>query len=253
MSEEGDDIVQFLEVDDANNSKVGGSYSSRFQLDLTKYADKTSAVNKILWHCNAAGTITVKSITLTRPVVFNYKDDEVPLTTAMFHAWSAPVAGEDQGAAPWSVLALNEEISNGALVYGNANVNYLQYAVLDGYKEIRIYGAAGIKYRLLFNRETDGGKTTEKDITSDENGLATCYISDLPYVHLNAIKLAWGTAATIVKGLCVSKQASSSATNIKSAISQSVKSMQAYDLSGRQVNSNAKGLLIVNGKKMIRR
>ena len=68
VDHEGDDIVQLLLVEDAKSGKVGGFYSSKYNLDLTKYADKTSAVNKMEWHCNVAGTMTVKSITLTKKV-----------------------------------------------------------------------------------------------------------------------------------------------------------------------------------------
>lgn len=238
---EGDDIVQLLEVGDANNGKVGGFYSSKYNLDLTKYADKTSAVNKIVWHCNAAGTMTVKSITLTKKVEFSYKADETPITAELFHVWSAPTGGEDNGATPCT-LALNQELSNGGLVYGNGSVNYLQFAVLDGFKEIRIYGTPGIRYRVLLNRETDGGKLVELNPESDANGLAVCDISSLSYVHLNAIKLAWGAPTTIVKGLCVSKSTTSGINNIAKDKGQKI--VATYNLSGAQVDKNAKGLVI---------
>lgn len=241
VEHEGDDIVQFLEVEDANNGKVGGFYSSKYNLDLTKYADKTSAVNKMVWHCNVAGTMTVKSITLTKKVEFGYKADETPITAELFHAWSAPTAGEDNGATPCT-LALNEELSDGGLVYGNGSVNYLQFAVLDGFKEIRIYGTPGIKYRVLLNRETDGGKLVELNPESDANGLAVCDISSLSYVHLNAIKLAWGAPKTTVKGLCVSKNTTTGIRTIAQPVAKDV--VATYDLCGRKVSGDAKGLVI---------
>ena len=254
VDHEGDDIVELLLVEDAKSGKVGGFYSSKYNLDLTKYADKTSAVNKMEWHCNAAGTMTVKSITLTKKVEshFQYKSDEVALTDVFFHAWSAPTEGEDQGAVPCT-LALNQELSAGGLVYGNGNVDYLQYALLDGFKEIRIYGDPGLRYRVLLNRETDGGKPVELNPESDENGLAVCDISSLPYVHLNAIKLAWGSSKGVVKGLCVSKATSTGIRECHVANEQDI--IASYNLAGQKVNRNAKGLILQKTKdgKVIKR
>ena len=241
VDHEGDDIVQLLEVEDAKDGKVGGFYSSKYNLDLTKYADKTSAVNKIVWHCNAAGTMTVKSITLTRKVTFNYQADETPITLDMFHSWSAPTDGTDEGKAD-GVLALNQELGAGGLVFGNANVKYLFYAVLDGYKEIRIYGTPKAEYRVLFNRETDGGHNEEIKQTADDNGRAVFDISSYAYVHLNAIKVSWQSPATTVKGLCVSKNTTTGIRNVTKDARQTV--VASYDLSGRNVNSDSKGLVI---------
>ena len=254
VEQEGDNIVQFLLVEDAKSGKLvdDGFYSSKFNLDLTKYADKTSAVNKMEWHCNAAGTMTVKSITLTKKVEshFQYKADEVALTDVLFHAWSAPTNGEDQGTVPCT-LALNQELSAGGLVYGTSTVNYLQYAPLDAFKEIRIYGTPGLKYRVLLNRETDGGKLVELNPEGDENGLAVCDISSLPYVHLNAIKLAWGISG-LVKGLCVS----TTATGIREChVANEQDIIASYNLAGQKVSRNAKGLILQKTKdgKVIKR
>lgn len=253
VEQEGDNIVQFLLVEDAKSGKVGGFYSSKYNLDLTTYADKTSAVNKMEWHCNAAGTMTVKSITLTKKVEshFQYKTDEVALTDVFFHAWSAPTKGEDQGAVPCT-LALNQELDAGGLVYGTSTVNYLQYALLDGFKEIRIYGTPGLRYRVLLNRETDGGKLVELNPESDENGLAVCDISSLPYVHLNAIKLAWGSSKGVVKGLCVA----TTTTGIREChVTNGQDIIASYNLAGQKVNRNAKGLILQKTKdgKVIKR
>ena len=255
VEQEGDNIVQFLLVEDAKSGKLvdDGFYSSKFNLDLTKYADKTSAVNKMEWHCNAAGTMTVKSITLTKKVEshFQYKADEVALTDVLFHAWSAPTNGEDQGTVPCT-LALNQELSAGGLVYGTSTVNYLQYAPLDAFKEIRIYGTPGLKYRVLLNRETDGGKLVELNPEGDENGLAVCDISSLPYVHLNAIKLAWGSSKGVVKGLCVS----TTATGIREChVANGQDIIASYNLAGQKVSRSAKGLILQKTKdgKVIKR
>lgn len=253
VDHEGDDIVQLLLVEDAKSGKVGGFYSSKYNLDLAKYADKTSAVNKMEWHCNVAGTMTVKSITLTKKVEshFQYKADEIALTDVFFHAWSAPTDGEDQGAVPCT-LALNQELSAGGLVYGTSTVYYLQYAPLDGFKEIRIYGTPGLRYRVLLNRETDGGKLVELNPESDENGLAVCDISSLPYVHLNAIKLAWGSSKGVVKGLCVS----TTATGIREChVANGQDIIASYNLAGQKVSRNAKGLILQKTKdgKVIKR
>lgn len=242
VDHEGDDIVGFLEIGDVASGNSIPLYSSKYNVDWpSKIGNKVSAVNKMIWHCNAEGTMTVKSITLTRKVTFDYKSDETPLTSDMFHAWSAPTGGTDEGQSDCA-LVLNQELNGGGLVYGNGSVKYLFYAVLDGYKEIRLYGTPNTTYRVLLNRETDGGKLVELKAVADASGLAVCDVSSLPYVHLNAIKMAWSAPATVVKGLCVSKSTTTGIRIVENVNSQNV--VATYTLTGRKVSAGTKGLVL---------
>ena len=66
---------------------------------------------------------------------------------------------------------------------------------------MRIYADAGVTFRILMNRPSDGGgdaSVTTKSITTDANGVATLDLSEIKEVHLNAIKSeSWGAKATV--------------------------------------------------------
>lgn len=59
---EGDDIINFLEVANLDES-FAKAYSSKYKLNMAQYdAEKTSHVNKVIWHIGKVGTMTIKSI-----------------------------------------------------------------------------------------------------------------------------------------------------------------------------------------------
>lgn len=59
---EGDDIVNNLLVSDVNNSKLTQAYSSKYNLLFTSYQDKAQNVNKMIWEIKKEGKMTLKAI-----------------------------------------------------------------------------------------------------------------------------------------------------------------------------------------------
>jgi hypothetical protein len=126
---------------------------------------------------------------------------------SLVHSWSGPGAGAtDNGTASGAVCNLNSSVE---CVYGDGNVYYLNYADLSNYKVLELVVNDGSP-RLLFNRVENQGALTEIN-PSTEN--FTKYVTrhgkmwkvDLEkirwneggYVHLNAIKAAYGQTINI--------------------------------------------------------
>jgi len=142
------------------------------------------------------------------------EDQWVDLEAEMFKSWSSP----DADAVPTAetavaddgelscVLKLYEQVGAGALIYGHNNVYYLWYANVTGTKSIQFEGTAGMQLRILMNRpapveggDAHGGSTVEKNVTIGDDGTATLDVSDLEYVHINAIKTGWGSPSGTLK------------------------------------------------------
>ena len=132
----------------------------------------------------------------------------VELEAEMFKSWSSPdadaVPTDETAVADDGELscayAIFEQLGAGGLVYGHTNVYYLWYADLTGTNTITFEGTAGLQLRVLMNRpapeeggDSHGGATVERQLTLDGEGKGTLDVSDLPYIHLNAIKLGWGS------------------------------------------------------------
>ena len=147
-------------------------------------------------------------------------DQLVDLEAEMFKAWDSDQPGanvvadpdncpnSDGTSSPFACDAkFYETVGAGACVYGNTNVYYLWYADLTGTKTMTITGTAGLQLRVLINRpapgEADadphGGQTVEINATLDDNGTAEIDLSSYEYVHLNTIKLGWGSPSGVVK------------------------------------------------------
>lgn len=135
--------------------------------------------------------------------------ETVSLTRDMFHLWS----GVDANATPNSGTPNDVEYhigDNNSLVAGPGSVWYLTYADLTGSTKMLIEGTAGSTIRVLLNRlapgnqtnangynnanDSNGGSILDKRCTIGDNGRFELDLSDLPYVHLNAIKVLSGTA-----------------------------------------------------------
>ena len=138
----------------------------------------------------------------------------VELEAEMFKSWSSPnadaVPTDETSVAEDGELscayAIFEQLGAGALVYGHTNVYYLWYADLTGTKTMFFEGTAGVQLRILMNRpepveggDAHGGTTFERNVTLDADGKASLDVSDLPFVHLNAIKTGWGSPSGTIQ------------------------------------------------------
>ena len=142
--------------------------------------------------------------------VRNIRYNANSLTASLFHKWNDHNANSTQSDESYTAEShLNEERSAGNLVIGDASVRYLYYADLTDNTRMVIEGTSGVKLRVLLNRlevgngggDGNGGAMIEKLLTIGEGGKAELDLSDLSYVHLNAIKLAnnspYGTITSI--------------------------------------------------------
>lgn len=133
--------------------------------------------------------------------------NRIELEDAMFKAWeswepnSAEVTDPDQLSAAGFGFenSMYQEVGGGATIYGHSKVYYLWYANLTGTKTMYIEGTTGMVLRVLINRpapveggDANGGTTTEIKVTLDADGKGVVDLSGYEYVHLNAIKSAYG-------------------------------------------------------------
>lgn len=101
----------------------------------------------------------------------------------------------------------------GATVLGTGDVNRLCYADLTNCNGIRIKGTPNRNVRLLFNRQTNANDNTngmvEVNLPINEHGVLEvdfkdkALLKDLPYYHLNAIKIPYGQASTQISEIKV--------------------------------------------------
>lgn len=133
--------------------------------------------------------------------------NRIELEDAMFKAWeswepnSAEVTDPDQLSAAGFGFenSMYQEVGGGATIYGHSKVYYLWYANLTGTKTMYIEGTSGMILRVLINRpapveggDANGGTTTEIKVTLDADGKGIVDLSGYEYIHLNAIKSAYG-------------------------------------------------------------
>lgn len=132
-----------------------------------------------------------------------------PVTTDMFHIWDG--VGADANAtddAVTAVLALDEAVAPGGVIFGNPNgsVYYLEYADFTGYDKLVMEGTAGTIVRVMFNRVADEGNLTELKATFSSEGKAEVDLTQLDYAHLNCIKVAWGSGDVTMTSIQLAKE-----------------------------------------------
>lgn len=126
-----------------------------------------------------------------------YADEKIALTADMFCSWDG--YGADASSTGTATVDFNigndATINAGGMVCGTSTVDYLIYADLTGSSKLLIEGTPGMTLRVLMNRqESNSGPLVEKQPTIGDDGKAELDLSDLPYVHINAIKTNWGSA-----------------------------------------------------------
>ena len=122
-----------------------------------------------------------------------------PLTTDQFYLWNDVGANSIPTELVNVENHLGEVLPSGDIntVIGDGNVYYRMYADLTGYTKMIFEGTPGTQLRVLMNRQTDGGDYIERISTIGDDGRAELNLTDLTYVHLNAIKINWGSSGTI--------------------------------------------------------
>jgi hypothetical protein len=132
------------------------------------------------------------------------------------------------------------------MLYGTSTVDYLHYANLTGYSKMIIEGTPGVQLRVLMNRVEHEGALVEVNPTIGEDGIAEVDLTTYEFVHLNAIKYGWGSAAGTVTKIKLVKGDVVGITGVQTEKTDNI----FYDMQGRRVLNPARGIYIVNGKKV---
>lgn len=196
-------------------------------------------------------------------------DGWVEMTVDMFHQWD----GTGKDAKPtddFVAFELNkgQNVGGGGVVAGTVSVAYNQYADISGYDKLVVRGT-GNNLRILANRNEDHGPYKQITVSfnqndpywNEEHQAIIVPISDIanaptnenvhrpdPFVHLNAMKVAFGGSSVNVRGIYLVPSASSGINDITApAISDG----KLYNLNGVEVNNPKPGIYIRNGKKII--
>ena len=137
----------------------------------------------------------VKAQDVTANVTLESAEEETDLLTSdMFFNWDGYGADAKKLSAAQVDFNVGTEVKAGGMVAGTSTVDYLIYADLTDYTKMIFEGTPGMALRVLLNRqESNSGPLVEKLVTIGENGTAELDLSDLAYVHLNAIKANWGS------------------------------------------------------------
>jgi len=133
---------------------------------------------------------------------------EQALDQTMFKGWTtndatASISNEN----PWWDGAFGTAKDGGGVMFGNGNVNWLEYADITGWEKMTIKGTGG-ELRVMFNRVADQGALTEIKVSATEEGTVIDLAKEFAgkeYVHLNCIKVQWGANAT-VNSITLSKE-----------------------------------------------
>ena len=142
----------------------------------------------------------------------------VDLDVKSFRAWDGfgadakPVAPQSYEGKEGAVqnfacdFNLGVQLNEGGVVFGNTNVYYLWYANLTGTRKIYFEGTADTRLRVIMNRvnpteggDPNGGSLVEKKVTIGADGKAEVDVSDLEFIHLNCVKIDWGSSGTVDK------------------------------------------------------
>lgn len=130
------------------------------------------------------------------------------LVRSMYHEWETYMGGAiyDNSYTPYCEIGLNTALNPGAVVYGNPSVPARHFADLSEYRNIHVECTPNTFIRFLYNRKTDTGDAPELYLNSGSKGVIDVDISQFPYFHLNAIKVAFGSSPTTVTHISLRKK-----------------------------------------------
>ncbi|MBQ3752812.1 MAG: glycosyl hydrolase family 98 [Prevotella sp.] len=203
--------VSILDADTGNSVAVSDVFTAAPNANGSTSANMSSAVSHALtFNINKAGKYVISFTDasggydefLLLECRLKTISADSDLTAANYHVWDGctawPTVTNTQGNGAYD---LNKELQAGNLVYGDGNVYYTHYANLTGYDRMVIHGTPGVQLRVLLNRlevgngggDQNGGALTELTTTIGDDGKAEVDLTSYEFVHLNAIKLRWGS------------------------------------------------------------
>ncbi len=178
---------------------VGAWYSSKYNITYTSENQaKSEHVREIRIEANSesTGSMKLNYICITKDVLA--ASDIKKVLAEDFKNWTAPEGGTPTGNLTYPAYNIGTIQSAGGTIYGDGNVYYLNYADLTGCSYLKLVGTPGLALRVLMNRITDGGANVEVNPVIGNDGTVIVDLSTYDYVHLNAIKLGWGSASGVI-------------------------------------------------------
>ncbi len=238
-------------------NKIGDSFKPKTKDTFTWDITEAEAGNIVVYNTSGCHIYSIE----VKKTPVHIADGFYNLTSDMYHVWTSNYPdGEITEEQPGFENHIGEELGAGKLVYGNGSVAYLQYADLTGYDSLAIIGTPGMQLRVLLNRlevgngggDGNGGALVERNPVVGENGLAFVDLRGFEYVHLNSIKTGWTSPTGTIGQMGMVKGAfdPSVVVGIQEISTAKVAGI-VYDLQGRRVAQPARGLYIVDGKKML--
>lgn len=208
VNREGDDIVQTLVIEDAENGVLDTFWGSKYAVDYLRikagtestYAQLSGQIIRIQWNCAAAGTMKLTGLTLRANAVVGSTAGEVALNT--FQYYNFP-----DGTDSWLTYNMGTPTDT-YMGSGSSDANH--YMDLTGYEALRIYRDTQLGFRAFF---INAGGTGTNNINSGSSCVTWkdgYWEIDLNQVekydgkiYLNTIKSeAWGVN-NVVKKLVV--------------------------------------------------
>ena len=201
---------------------------------------------------------------------FEMPDGWELLTASMFHEWDGTGANaqplDKHVNVDWN---FGVEAGGGTAIAGFVGVGYNQFADLSDYDYLVLRGR-GSGLRILANRLVPSGPWKEISVSfneqdaywNEEYQAIVFNLNDLKivptqkegmsrdddFVHLNAIKVDWGSTANVLAAYLIPKE---ERLDIASHHSPLADSFIVYDLQGRGVTHPKPGIYIRNGRKIL--
>lgn len=202
LAYEGNDIVQTLQVIDADNGSLGTFYNSKYNLNFASYQAKAHKITKLSWNCNNAGTMTIKSIKITSNVITASKAGETVLKSLNYYTFP----DGNSANVTWNVGTASDTYYGS----GSSNANY--YVDLTDFEELRIYRDDQTAFRAFFINAAGTGTNPINNNSSQVtwNSEGSYFAIDLTQVekyngkvYLNTIKSASYDLKNVVNNIVV--------------------------------------------------
>lgn len=189
-------------------------YTSKYGSDFTDDdRSKSEHISKIVLNFSnikdntpLTGKMKISSICITKSVIT--ASDMLNLTQADFKTWTSPDKDAEPTATAGCAIEFGKVVADGATIYGDGVVGYLNYADISDAEYLKIKGTPGAPLRVLINRITNNQPSDGIEINPviGDDGTVLVDLSEYEYVHLNAVKLTWGAASYTIDAIGIIKK-----------------------------------------------
>lgn len=170
-------VLQSLYIHDNTAGDVNTWQGSRYGVDFTSYASKSSKVDIIRFNAGTltSGTITISSIKFTSEFVACAKSGETVLNTL---PWNK-IDGSGTETPNWNMNGSSDTY------YGNYSGDATHYADLTGYSELRVYCKSNSDgFRAFFIKPDKSGTNTVATAAATWNSTEKYYSVDLSKIDM---------------------------------------------------------------------